>query len=252
MPRFCIVAPPNLLEELNKIDLMGNCHLLLAHDVVKKEDQYRALFDPERKNPGDHHQRFVILDNSVIELGNSVDLPMIANAANIVQPTCVVLPDVMHDSGATIVSCRHALIEWPKYKGFKDPNVPYMFVPQGRNLREFTYCAESLHHPQIQYWGIPRNLVKHFGTRRDAIRICRIINPHRRIHLLGFSDDMIDDALCLQQPYVYSIDSAVPLRLKEPIKFAMTTPPRGDWWETAKLHKHVIANLQTVRREWVT
>src|SRR6266566_6354097 len=92
MSRFAIVAPPNILQTLKACNTLGDCHLLLAHDIVKKEEEYHDLFNHlGQLSP----RKLIILDNSVIETGNAVNVDVVAHAASIVNPTCVVLPDVM-------------------------------------------------------------------------------------------------------------------------------------------------------------
>lgn len=249
MARFAIVAPPTILEGLDKAHLLGGSHLLLAHDIVKHPKRYEAIFSTKRNASGmllEYTDRFVILDNSVIELGTAVDIQMIADAAHIVKPTCIVLPDVMLKAVDTITSCSEALLSWGKHlpREFQK----YMIAPQGVSLKEFTACAEFFgDEPLIRYWGIPRNLVACHGSRQNAIRACKLIDSHRPIHMLGFSDNMLDDVICARNESVYSIDSAVPLRYPSRLLLSSNIPPRGDWWETAKMSERVITNLQTAR-----
>src|SRR5215469_4735121 len=149
MAYFCIVAPIHILEQLKNRHAMGRYHLLLAHDVVEKSHAYKMAFD----NIHPHPYSFVVMDNSVIELGDAVDLSMLQEACNIVRPSCVVLPDVLEQADATIDSCLDAIDSWSKILG------PLMFCPQGIDTHSFTWCAEQLaDDPRIKYWGCPRNL----------------------------------------------------------------------------------------------
>lgn len=247
MTKFCIVAPTNILRGLQAHGMLGIHHLLLAHDIVKKENQdiYYDIFHNRKWDDSE----LVILDNSVIETGNAVDLDMIAEATSIVQPTCVVLPDVLLDYENTVDNCLKALVDWPKKLG---DQAKYMYVPQGKNLREFFASASEqklLDDERITHWGVPRNLVKQMNTKSRGIA-CKMLyelNPTRSIHMLGFSDIMIDDFGCASFPEVASIDSAVPLRLNAPFNVNQTPPPRGDWWDKAVLTPMVIQNLNTVR-----
>lgn len=249
MTRFCIVAPSSILVELTARNELGTAHLLLAHDVVVRSDVYYELFYPNRITS----ERLIILDNSVVETGNAVDLNTIATAYNATIPTCVVLPDVQYNPDATILNCKMALEEWPLFKGFLNPP-KFMFVPQGRTLKDFVRCAEAFasdeENPHITFWGVPRNLVnpKTLGTRKQAIELLHILNPNRKIHMLGFSDNMIDDVSCAQHPAITSVDSAVPLRYSKPLSLVKPIPPRGDWWETAKYTPQVLENLKIARR----
>jgi hypothetical protein len=243
MAKFAIVAPPQILNHIDAAGCLGDDHLLLAHDIVKRPHKYRQLFDLWM---GD--DRNVILDNSVIELGHAVDLSMIKDAHDVVNPTFTVLPDVMLSSLGTMKESLNAYEMWgPEIVERRRGR--FMVVPQGLTLQEFAKCAEAFaYETHITCWGVPRNLVKTLGTRRDAIPILKAINPYRRIHLLGFSDYMIDDVICGRNPDVYSIDSAVPLRLGTQLSLATVPPPRGDWWETAEPTRHTLKNLEIARR----
>jgi hypothetical protein len=248
MTKFCIVAPVNILKGLEAHGMLGIHHLLLAHDIVIKEhsQEYVRIFGQRRWDDSE----LVILDNSVVETGNAVDLGMIADAIAIVQPTCVVLPDVLLNASETIIDCRKALDEWPKKLG---DATKYMYVPQGNTIMEFIECATvdwDLHFDErITHWGVPRNLVKQMNSKSRALAIKMLyeLNPNRKIHMLGFSDYMRDDFACASFPEVHSIDSAVPLRLNVPIDLNVVVPPRGDWWEKAHMSPMVLQNLNQVR-----
>lgn len=232
MAKFAPVCPINVLKQMSSL-ASGDYHLLLAHDVADKPKEYRSFRNG-------FHAMTVIMDNSVIELGGAVDLKVILKACTDVDCTTVVLPDVLLDGKATVESCKAALETWspafhPLWGNSRQRG--FMYVPQGKTLKEFAASAEALaHHPDINFWGVPRNLVANVGTRRDALEIVYALNSHRRIHLLGFSDDIIDDVIVSKDRRVEGIDSAVPIRaasLGLTMSLALDLPPRGDWWDTA-------------------
>lgn len=250
MTRFCIVAPTQVLEELDNGGVLGGQHLLLAHDVVKHPDKYWKLFNPKapprRDYRGfaiDYHDQWIIMDNSAIELQKPVDLKMLSEACKIVEPTCAVLPDILEDCEATKASCLEALATKVPYVS------SWLMIPQGRTLEEFVDCAEVFaEDTRIKYWGCPRNLVKNIGSRRYPMQALRVLNKTRPIHMMGFSDNMIDDVLVARESSAYSIDSAVPLRVDEHIYMKFVPEPRGDWWERGKVNQHTVDNVKTVRR----
>lgn len=246
MARFAPVAPPRIVSRLSPIN-SGDYHLLLAHDVATHAQEYARYFGNFRNT--------IIMDNSVIELGGAVDLKVVKAACVAVDPTTVVLPDVLLDARATIDSCKAALETWPST--FNDifgrrSDRGFMVVPQGETEREWAYCAEQFaDDPRINFWGIPRNIVALHGSRDTAISIARALNPSRRIHLLGFSDDIVDDVICACRREVEGIDSAVPLRagsLGLEMSLALELPPRGDWWDTAEYVPLMDANIERYKR----
>lgn len=261
MAEYCVVAPPHILEHLDKWRELGPTHLLLAHDIVKEENQgvYRRLFNrPYRSQLAlpDNEFTHIILDNSVIETGNSVDADTIFRAAEIVRPSCIVLPDVLEDAEATIEGCSTALATWTTELNKTYGNnprmrdMPFMYVPQGKTLKEFAKAAEALSRGsnRIRYWGVPRNLVALLGGRRHAIDTVQMLNDRRYVHMMGFSDDLLDDALCASLLDVDTIDSAVPLRTLENFGLQSNPGPRGDWWETAEFTPQMRINVDLARR----
>lgn len=242
MAKFAPVCPARILDQMSSY-ACGNYHLLLAHDVAADSDAYReALVGLNVAT--------IIMDNSVIELGSSVDLGVIKKASQAVKCTSIVLPDVLLDAHATVESCKQALQTWPSTLG--DAN--FMIVPQGKTIQEWAWCAQQFaSEPKVNMWGIPRNLVGQIGSRRDAIEIAHALNSERRIHLLGFSEDHCDDVICAKNPKVEGIDSAVPLRLAsygEAISFKACDRPRGDWWDVAEFNELMDENVITYR-SWI-
>lgn len=249
MAQFCCVAPPQIIKGFADFGMKPKAHLLLAHDIVdsSKQDLYRELFDARyfyEKRPNIWFQcpELVILDNSVVELGRPVEFEMIREATKAVNPHCIALPDAYLDTDATIAQCKEAIDPW--YEGLRDlfdwRGPAFMYLPQGKTKEDFTRAAlEFARDPRIKWWGVPRNIVQYHGSRKWAVELLRILNPNRYIHLFGFSDDILDDAMCAQIHDVASIDSAVPLRchhagltFRDAISQKM--PPRGDWWEKGK------------------
>lgn len=255
MAKFAPVCPVNILPYLEPANC-GDYHLLLAHDVADKAQEYKTFF-------GKHRNMTIIMDNSVIELGNAVDLKVIKKACDAVDVTTIVLPDVLLDGKATVESCTKALETWPQefkaYLGaFSGENTSrrrgFMYVPQGKTLKEFASSAQALaDHPDVNFWGVPRNIVALHGSRASAIEIVHALNPHRRIHLLGFSDDICDDVICSKDRRVEGIDSAVPLRAGSvgiPMSFDLDIGPRGNWWDTATHTLMMDHNIETYRK-WI-
>lgn len=260
MAKFAVVAPLNIVEQLDLLGILGSTHLLLAHDVILPQNQqrYYELFHPEGRRKSNRppltsatslgRDRLIIMDNSVVELGHAVDPLMLMEACLITNASCVVLPDVLEDSEATLESCTNAVLHW---EGYDLP--PYMMVPQGRTLSEFLHCAQAfIHIDRVNFWGVPRNLVALHGSRKGAIGCLFGISPGKRIHMMGFSDDIEDDIRCAQLTEVDTIDSAVPLRASTIMTIDPEDPykhtPRSEWWSQAEFHPVIPENLHRVRK----
>jgi hypothetical protein len=244
MAKFAPVVPIQIAQFFKERGVLGDYHLVLAHEIVASEQSKKDYKSVYNNSDG---RMDVILDNSVAELGTSVDLSIIRTACDIICPVTTVLPDVYLKTDETITSCLNALDSWHML-------APFMIVPQGTSLKDFARCAEVFaNQTSINYWGIPRNLTSNLGTRKQAIDVCFALNRHRQIHLLGFSDNVPDDIICAQDPRVFGIDSAVPIRaasLNMQMSFSLDMPPRGNWFKDATPNELMISNLAKTR-SWV-
>jgi hypothetical protein len=239
---FAPVAPTALLRELKTIGKLGDYHLLLAHDVLERPDEYMEIFHDV--------EAYIILDNSVIELGHPLDPDQIQRAYEAVQPSVVVLPDHMRDTTKTLASSIETAKIWAE-AGIRN----FMAVPQGMSLELILQCATIMDKEieGIVAWGIGRYIVGIDGTRLRVLHemlstsgLC----DGRDIHLLGFSDNLYDDMVCSHHPRVRGIDSAVPIRLGlKGVEFQLdvSQPPRGDYWEQTRLNQQAVCNLVRAR-----
>lgn len=220
-PRFAPVAPPNILRTLFDQDprrLFGGYHLFLAHlcadpklvpafqDLLIEWAKMR-YFDPLT----------IIMDNSIVELGGSINHEVMLEAVtnvDIGQARIIpVLPDVMGEGQYTLDAIQECYADWKA-------NVPhphgFMAVLQGRTFSEFRAVADFLfiRNPgkfSITWAGIPRMHTHLWGDRKESVRYIQMIAPWVKIHLLGFSDNLLNDFEASRLG-VDGIDSAVPVR----------------------------------------
>jgi len=243
-------------------DILGGYHLLLAHDVVKHPSLYRRVYEEVRRR---YEDSFIILDNSVVELGDAVGLSMMVEAAKIVKPDCIVIPDVMNDGAATRYRAsefgREYMRELHQDEELNELNIPLMGVIQGKHYDDwiesafYYYCM-----PNVSYIGVPRVVTKAVGSRMPLLHSLLRHEYFQGVHLLGFSDNVLDDVCCARMPGVDGIDSAVPIRAAlAGIPMTIDQPKdygsRGHFWETSleKVYRSVNAitdNVCLVRR-WI-
>jgi hypothetical protein len=265
MAFFAPVAPIHILKRLPHTSY----HLLLAHDVVRQG--VRGEFETFFNSSHTRRQAVVIMDNSVVELGGKPEMMDVCiEAAAIVHADVVVLPDVYIDGRATVAATFDAHDKWlAKIRSTKTSwgyfNPEFMVVPQGRDWAEWVWCAEQFAKGarslgKVGWIGIPRNLIDSgiapTKSRLQALRIIEMLFPTKRIHLLGFTNDMVDDLLVARQARVTGIDSAVPVRAaSKGLEMSLQMPelgPRGDWWATAEYHDLMADNVnytqQLIRR----
>jgi hypothetical protein len=260
--KFAPVCPINIYEGLAEKgpEYLGDYFLLLAHDVLDKPKRYEALFKGKDYT--------IIMDNSVIELGDACTAQNLYDACEIVGATCLAIPDVLREGYKTIRSTYAFINDWAGMQRERD--YAKMFIPQGSDAIDFIRCVDVVLGEMDIYpaWlGVPRNVVGNvFPSRKLAVGYisskvletyyCKKgIYPRPSIHLLGFSDDTIDDfQTCETFPnLVAGIDSAVPLRLAAQSYtmgsgIALPDPgPRGSWWDYAEMNELVAHNVLMTR-----
>lgn len=269
MAQFAPVAPIQLLEEMKRKNCLGTYHLLLAHHVLEYPDRFRALFEDLRGCT-------IIMDNSIVELGDSEGEAKVLEACKAIQgayttnPNWIipVLTDVMGNGEATREKAEVSYDWWQTNAS----EYPLMVVAQGGSIDEtnqtvwgdFCQTVDKFllgSYRGIHYVGIPRKLVELLGTRQLAVQYIDAVRPDISVHLLGFSDDVTDDVICAQHPSVEGIDSAVPIRFsygngEEGTSRGLYTPsspipPRPkDWFEKAEWNDIIEQNLYNIRT-WV-
>ena len=206
--RYSPIAPIHLLQQLYREGALGDYLLFLAHDVLAHPEEYEtlvAVLRDEDKEP------FIIMDNSVVELGHPMVADDVIEAACVIEASCIMTPDVLGNFEKTqtlVLQDRQELM----HSGF-----PLMRVPQGSTIDEIKQCIEWLsdrippHFAHENYWAVPRWVTNNFGTRIEIIQYILATQADPKIHLLGMSKNVADDLDCTTIAHVMGIDSANPL-----------------------------------------
>lgn len=250
MARFAPVVPVHMAASLQngsqQRDYLGEYHLLLAHDVIDKPDQYREIYGKVRTDYVSHS--FIIMDNSIVELGKAMEIADLLRACQILRPDCLVIPDVMGEGEETRIKARSFVREYCQKalelesKGWEAP--PLLGVIQGEDVEDAleTYMLYySL--PLVDYISVPRIITKQHGSRMPLLLAMQrqqgTLRSFQGLHLLGFSDNILDDVACARMPFVKGIDSAVPIRAGlgnirmdlNDVEWSKMVGPRGSFWE---------------------
>lgn len=257
---FAPVAPVQVLQALLDKDpsLFGTYHLLLAHHTLEEGAKFRTLFQEVQKvvAAGDLEAPIVIMDNSIVELGNSVSFESVRDACRIIKEACpaatviAVLPDVMGDGEATRDAVFEAYQQWTTDITCADE---FMAVCQGKDWEDYEASLNVFinqeEFPKITWLGVPRILHKTLGTRTNAaIRAGYHEGVTHKVHLLGFSDDPVDDKHAAQVTGIFGIDSAVPLRVDDNWNPLVKYPPRDpNWFAIAEFDELMEDNLLEAR-----
>lgn len=247
MARFAPVVPTQIARELQSAekDFLGSYHLLLAHDILDKPQAYQEIYGRVRE---DYPERsFIIMDNSIIELGKAMNIKDLLAASEHLRADCIVIPDEMGDAEGTRRNAIEFVREYTRAAYMRDddaPEVPaLMGVLQGETVEEVMETLLTFYAlPLVEYIGIPRVITKQQGSRMPVLMEMQksaVLASFKGLHLLGFSDNILDDVSCARVPFIDGIDSAVPARAGlagitidlNDFDWSDNVGPRGDFWE---------------------
>lgn len=243
MSKYSPIAPIAIMEKLYEHDLLGNYLLLLAHDVLKHPERYENLI---LAIPDD---LFIIMDNSVVELGRPMPFDDVVEAACVVEASCIITPDVLGDFEAT----QNLIME--HQKDLETCGFPLMRAPQGNSPEELIKCVDWMRSQlprntldEPEYWGIPRWIANNLGSRIPITQYILLSAEHPKVHLLGMSSWYEDDMRLTTFEGVMGIDSANPLVLGQNMvdmtQDDWTHLDRGDYWLHTQLLPLAASNVE--------
>lgn len=205
-------------------------------DMIAQDDMHMALAqligEPGMEDYTDFYKNgrkfysYLILDNGAAE-GKTMPIAMIADKAELIRASEIVLPDAYKDAKDTLRLHADAidyLLE--RYDGAE--NIPFklMAVPQGSNREEWMACAKELltTYPDIiDTVGIPKHLVDTWGSRDARLEALALLDQEKdfnirnyEIHLLGCWKTPLEVLMVAKAaeqgsiPMVRSCDSAIP------------------------------------------
>lgn len=276
IPCFGPVAPIHILEDLSATRAAGLYHLFLAHHTAANEDRFRQLICTLMSAKPYSRPTF-IMDNSLVECGYAVDMNMVRDASRCIKyaynpqyaEVISVLPDVMGDAQATQEATEAAFDSWCRempdelmlvaQPGKVEAREGFEFMKTEEAWKGFTdlvnhfFLLNREKYRRITWIGLPRYLNKVGISRRLAVEYVQMVAPWLKIHLLGFSENILDDMYAARVPGVSGIDSAVPVRYNgklTPMTREEEIGPRKDWMENGKLIGQNVLNIQNVRK-WI-
>lgn len=152
-------------------------HMYLTHMV----ERHPAYAEAAKKFGG-----YKILDNSLIELGGSVDIKRLLRAAEDIGANEIILPDKFQDGPGTLEAVNAAIKTLSEiYPGGTWP-YKLMAVAQGRNEEEWEQCYKALLANRfIDVIGIPKVLAKMHPAGRPYFVNTYCRPSFKAHHLLG-------------------------------------------------------------------
>lgn len=210
-PYYSPIVGLEAMQQLHEQKCLGNYLLVLAHDILEHKSGYKEFF--QQLHNDFQGKMFIIVDNSAIELGDALPAKYLSAAANIVNASCIVLPDILNNAEDTI---KASIMGSRSLRHTSDlGDLSFMVVPQGDSIPQLHWCIQQLSLiPNVKYWGIPRSISNIFGSRevlKEILGYQHVGPSGPRIHMLGMSSNLFDDIWCTSYPNVMGIDSANPI-----------------------------------------
>ncbi|MBW2561470.1 MAG: hypothetical protein JRE40_11530 [Deltaproteobacteria bacterium] len=250
---FAFITPVPLL---NLYATASKYHLLLEHLT---SDEWYVRFYSERKSKGD----FIILDNSIIEVGNASSLEALDEAAQKVTPDEIALGEKWHDAEGTLQEIEKGI----RFAESHNWNCGLMAVPQGSTLEEWLWCFERILALEIDTIGIPKFLEDlHGGGRLSVLRLLeatygeKIKDSGKQLHLLGLGGNPIELAHVSQLDLpIRGADSSMPVwfgLLGIPFHPDFGLPcgrkylPPIDFYSNDWVHNEVVKHNIEVVKQW--
>lgn len=182
-----------------------NYHLLLAH----------LASDPEYVKAARALKGYKILDNSLIEHGHEAfSLDKLLEAAELLGPDEIVLPDVFRDGAATVESTKAALDKMGKYRTV----YKVAAVAHGTQPHEWLRCYKELVALGVDVIHIPKVMDElwPYGGRLGLVQWLDYAHAHRapfvEYHLLGIWTNPIELVSYSRIPWLRGVDTALPIQ----------------------------------------
>lgn len=207
---LCLIPPIHHLHQFPQ-----KRHLVLSH--LLQDKTYRDFY-MERREAGD----YIILDNSAHENGIGEGAEKLLLQALALQPQELVVPDALEDAERTVEFASNALRTWFGFGRLSLTDLPIrlMYVPQGKNLDEWSRCLTqllSLHDAIADYSGT--NYACTIGVSKDygawpggLDALLTLLRPLSGIdiHLLGCGHDYWTPRILADKHSIRSVDTAKP------------------------------------------
>uniref|UniRef100_A0A7C3WM14 Uncharacterized protein n=1 Tax=Dictyoglomus turgidum TaxID=513050 RepID=A0A7C3WM14_9BACT len=144
--QHCIICPTSYLEDFAT---KSKYHLILPH-VLQSDSKYYEFYRKRIRE-----KDFVILDNSIFELGTSFDANALLDIAEDLQVSVVVAPEAWEDAAET----KKMVLDFIELHSSRNCNIPILAMAQGKNVDEIIGSFFFWNnHSKISYIGLPFSL----------------------------------------------------------------------------------------------
>jgi hypothetical protein len=194
------ITPIPLLDKV--LDDLETYHLVLT-SLMNESEAYRQFYQ-RRIARGD----YVILDNDAFELGESLPVDAIGDAALEFHPSEVVLPDKYDGTCAETLGMARSGLHLLKRRFEAHNYCPKFFgVVHGETWEKWVECALGLWQMGVDTLGVNEEVEELYGLHRCEVvkqlneYLCEWHAHGTQIHLLGKLEDLSD----LVDPFVQKV-----------------------------------------------
>lgn len=158
------------------LDLIDGRDFYMCLANIASKDEHYCEFYKKQVEKG----AFVLLDNGAAE-ADQMTLDVMWSVIEKINPSEVILNDCLLDGEETIKRSLEAL-NFYKQKGYKGQ---YLFVPQGKNIREWIRCFEDMDKSEISTIGVSKFVTSGWKDSLARVKCCLYIDGQYPVHLLG-------------------------------------------------------------------
>ena len=240
-------------------------HLALTHLVG---DENYVKFMRRRSIDGD----FIIMDNSLIELGSAMRMTDVLDAAIKCNANEIVLRDVFRDRRETLRAIVQSIDEL-QHSGYSGPKkFRYMAVPQGDDFNDWLNCLQYIleNIPQVNTIGIPKVTNTFFPyTDKGRVNVLEYLEkyslpqayPQIQWHMLGVWNNPIELKYAAPFTWVRGCDSSIAwacgnigIAFHEELGMLIDRPEEAkiDFSDTHEMFKEIIQRNVDMMYHWAT
>lgn len=189
------IAPLNCTKAMHS-RLSVSSAMCLTH-LVETNKEYAKFYSD--------FKGYKVLDNSLIELGGSVELQRVLSAAQEIRANEIILPDKFQDGPGTVKLVKESIDELRELGKLGDYSI--MAVAHGSIVEEWVWCFRTLSEiPEVNVIGIPKITAKLQPGGRPALESIWKNSP-KVIHLLGLWYAWNELASYLDADRIRSVDT---------------------------------------------
>jgi len=201
-------------------DFINDYEYVLAHLLLKETHHYDELYADYYKNKL-ANSSYNILDNSLYELGDSIDYKCLYELGEEYKPTHIILPDCLNNT----ITTKNRAVQYIKEFGSKS-TPKFIGVVHGNTydeIRDILYFYET--NPLIDIIAIPFDIMSNtipYGANKKLWRVnvfreliyptLKGLKSTKKIHLLGCHTPLeFKYYTPNEKEYIYSIDTSAPI-----------------------------------------